>query len=272
MTIDIDRYVDIEAGVGAGAAGASSGGAGFNPGSLGKALYLALDPLNRDSLTLDDQGFLTAFLDTAGNRSFTPPNQAGSPLYDPTGFNGFPGLVFDGVNDYLRWVGALNIPAPFTVWAIVNTQDLPNTGTKVLIDYGDGQINTTFSLRSAGGGGNTYRYLYMRVPRQDAVATINNDNPANPYFGYCLVRADVENGLAGSPRHQLYLNDLPGVDNNILPILMATSTTWIGANANTTSPSVFSKMTLGGLWFTAPLGHDTDEANAMEAFMRARLI
>lgn len=266
MTIDIDRYVDVTAGVAVGAAGSSSGGAGFDPGSLGHDLYLSLDPADTDTVTLDGSGYVTRLTDSVGGRQFDAPNQAGSPLFDPTGFNGFPGIKPDGVNDWLNYEAGLNIPAPFEIFYLYNALRT-GAGTDTLFDWGTGDNSQTLSLRSLNAS--TLRYSALRIPRQDAIATVNNQAADRPFVGLNLLHGVVYSGLVGTPQHQLYVNGVAGTSNNILPIFLNS-----GARCRLFSRAdgafYLANGIFGGMWITALL--DTERRAKMLANLRARLV
>ena len=116
----------------------------WNPLQLGADL-LAWWSADRSDSIITGTGGVVSWVDVKNGYVATQGTSGSRPAYSPTGFGGFPCIVFDGTDDELT-VASCPLPTgatPAEVWAVANQSALvADTGTRQLLSYG-GTSNAT---------------------------------------------------------------------------------------------------------------------------------
>lgn len=119
------------------------GGGGWSPSILGSSL-LAWWTADRADLVTVSGAAVTNWKDVRNAYDMAQSVSASRPTYSATGFNGFPGITFDGVDDCLEMAsqpfgtGAIDVE----VWAIVQQDALvADTGDRMVFAFGADTVN-----------------------------------------------------------------------------------------------------------------------------------
>ena len=98
---------------------------------------------------------MTAWADRKNGHTPTQSAPGSKPIYAPIGFNGRPGIVFDGVDDYLQMLGTIPFPqgtVPCEIWTLADFT-AGNPVTSSIIGWGDGvAANANRAIRRLGTG------------------------------------------------------------------------------------------------------------------------
>lgn len=119
------------------------GGGAWSPARLGASLLGWWDAERADKLTLSGSS-VTTWADIVGGYAATQALGAAKPTYSATGFNGRPGIPFDGVDDELTLAG---VPFPSgaaasRVWLLLDQTALPaDTAVRYPFAYGNGSAS-----------------------------------------------------------------------------------------------------------------------------------
>jgi hypothetical protein len=168
------------------------GGDAFTPSQLGSSLIAWFDADRSDSIT-QSSGLVSAWNDLITGFSLVQTSAAQKPIYSATGYNGRPGVTFDGTDDILL---SANFPAsyptsadPCWMWAVVDQQRAaasPNTGT--IFQYGDPGLtaNTRRISREQSGAENRFACMIGT-----GAGTSTSINPSVVFLGrhYVLGKA-----------------------------------------------------------------------------------
>lgn len=117
----------------------------WNPLQLGADLLAWWSADRNDSIIRTGGTPIVSWVDVKNGYVATQGVSGSRPAYSPTGFGGFPCIVFDGTDDELT-VASCPLPTgatPAEVWAVANQSALvADTGTRQLLSYG-GTSNAT---------------------------------------------------------------------------------------------------------------------------------
>lgn len=155
------------------------------PGVLGPSLLAMWDAERVDTLTLSGANVVT-WRDRVLGLAPTQPLGASRPIWSANSFNGRPGVIFDGADDYLEG-GAVGLPVAANaseLWMLVDqaapASDL--TTARPALEYGGATAPTRRGLRRA---------LDLSTSQSRAAATVNssvNRNTAVLFEGRKVVR------------------------------------------------------------------------------------
>lgn len=122
---------------------------------LGSSLIAIWDAEASGSIT-ENGNLVGSWRDTKGGLTPTQAISGSKPVYSATAFNGRPGLIVDGVDDYLELTGVGGLPigaAPCEIWALVDqTSDSTITTARNVIAWGN-DTNTSRRLRKTVASG-----------------------------------------------------------------------------------------------------------------------
>lgn len=148
---------------------------------------------------------------------------SGAPAWSATSFNGFPGIAFDGVDDYYT-LASVPFPTganPSEIWIVCSQDALPaDTTSRRLFGYG-GNINPTARIfqRVVTGGVNR-----IRANVGDGAVGQAIDNTTVDFSSRHLLRLSV-----GATASSLYVDGGSAINLSVVP---ATGTTRTRAGAS----------------------------------------
>ena len=185
-------------------------GPAFTPLDLGEALHDLWDAERGGDLTLSG-GAVTAWASARNGYLAVQATSAARPLWSATGFNGRPGVSFDGIDDELTYEGVGLFPigaTPCEIWWL-GSQDAPasDTGVRYAFAYGGGGTSVNRALRRSVPFGNNAANANVG---SGSVVTVSSA-PGN-YDGRCVHRLVV--GAAGS---RVDLNGVAGSTTGVVP-------------------------------------------------------
>ena len=104
-----------------------------------------------DSSTITTAGgSVSAWNDKSGNaRNATQATSANQPTHSTTGFNGLPGVTFDGTNDTM--IHGLNTGGPFSLVAVYKTGSLQGTYRGIMAAGPNNSSGNMLLMRNFGG-------------------------------------------------------------------------------------------------------------------------
>ena len=148
----------------------------WTPFHLGDALLGYWDAEDSASITLSGSN-VTAWADRKGGYTPTQATVANQPTWSATAMNGRPGLVFDGVDDFLELTPApASFPIganPSEIWVLVN-QAAPGTsaGLKTAIGYGSTSAARQIARVDASGTSRARAVIGYGANSANAIDTI----------------------------------------------------------------------------------------------------
>lgn len=233
----------------------------WTPIDLGSSLYDMWDAELAGTLTLS--GAVVDAWNSVKNGYLT--NQtlsASKPVYSATGFNGRPGIVFDGQDDYLNFEGVGVLPtgaAPCEIWALMD-QPLPSSTvtTGLIICYGGTAGSSRRRLTRGVPSGDVNR---VQVGVGDGTTEVTRSNLNVEFSGRHVVR-----GIVSGTTAKVVVDGVDDVTANVVP---ATGTTRTRIGTNTAaSPAGFVQGTISLIAVTTLLS--TDQAAQMLAYLKSR--
>jgi len=121
----------------------------YNPGTALGADLLAWWDASHTSRIIGSPGVST-WLDAVAGYNLVQATPAAQPVYSATNFGGAPGLMFDGVDDFLN-MESVPFPtgaAPSEVWGLVqNDMDAADTTTRNFVGYGGNGVSVSTGVR-----------------------------------------------------------------------------------------------------------------------------
>jgi hypothetical protein len=185
---------------------------------------------------------------------------SGAPAWSATSFNGFPGITFDGVDDYYT-LASVPFPTganPCEIWIVCSQDALPaDTTSRRLFGYG-GTANPAARLfqRIVTGGVNR-----IRANVGDGAVGQAIDNTTVDFSSRHLLRLSV-----GATASSLYVDGGSAIDLSVVP---ATGTTRvrIGASQADTAASFWSGK-VRDIVVTGPLS--SDDAASLQSYLLDR--
>ena len=125
----------------------------WTPAALGSSLALWLDADDVSTITLNGSN-VSQWNDKSGNgRNVSQATAANQPTYTPSGLNGRPAVVFDGVNDYLAAASPL-IGTTHSLF-FVFTPTIENAAGSVFGQWSAGQTGRFLFIVNHNSGGTT---------------------------------------------------------------------------------------------------------------------
>lgn len=203
---------------------------------------------------------VSAWIDRKAGRSLVQGTDAARPAYSVTGFNGSPGLTFDGTDDYLELASQ---PFPSgagvaEIWAVVSQDALvADTTTRPLLGYGgvNGQVSRLFQ-RVVTSGTNRARAVVG-----DGATGQQLNNTAVDFSGRHVLRLSV-----GATASNLYVDSDTAVNLSVVP---ATGTTRVRlGSSQADTPSGFWNGKVRDVVITAALS--TNRAAELQQLLLAR--
>lgn len=211
---------------------------------------------------------VTAWADRKAGYSATQGVGALRPDYSATGFNGVPGLTFDGADDYLECVDAAFLAAlpsgaaAGEIWAVVQQDDVAtDTTVRIIGGYGGATSASRRAVeRSVNVGVNR-----PRVAAGDGATAITVSNAA--------VAMDTRHVIRGIFTPTTIRADIDGIAGSTTAVVPATTNTRVrfGAISNT-SPSNCLKGKLRHLIFISGLLTGTPEALMTQWALSQRML
>lgn len=177
---------------------------------------------------------------------------AAQPIWNATSFNGFPGITYDGVDDFLGFFGTIStIPVGANAgeewWVVDQLTAAAVTGSTYLGTIGGGSNNNVrASVRAVVSGTNRFRVV-------DSNITI--PGPTTVFFSRCIVRATYTGALSTTE-----INTVAGTPTAVTSAIAAT-TIRFGASQTATS---FGNFVFKERIFLPPL--TAAQATALYAF------
>lgn len=227
----------------------------FAPASL-TALFDEWDAEQAASLTLVGS-VVSAWRTTRNAYSAEQATSSSRPAWSATGFNGRPGLSFDGVDDHMTLTGVGNFPTgatPCEIWALVDqTALVADTTVRNVFSYGDtGGSPSRRMQRRVGSGVNRASGQVTNLVASNTLVDLSGRHVVRVRIGATAIQTDVD-GVAGAS----------------VAAVPATGTTRarIGASEATTPGNFFAGV-INYIGVFAPL--TTSEAAQMTAFLKAR--
>lgn len=185
---------------------------------------------------------------------------SGAPTWSATSFNGFPGITFDGVDDYYTLAGA-PFPTganPSEVWVVCSQDALvADTATRPLFGYGgvNGQLSRIFQ-RVVTSSSNRVRGIVG-----DGTTGQQLNNTTVDFSGRHLLRLSI-----GATASNLYVNGGSATNLSVVP---ATGTTRIRVGASQAdTPTGFWNGKIRDIVVTRPLS--ADDAPALQSYLLDR--
>jgi hypothetical protein len=139
--------------------GASSPVPVYDPvAALGSDGIAWWNPDRSDLITKDGSNLIGSYTDVIGGYTVTQATGSAKPTYASTGFNGFPGISTDGIDDTLAFMTALPaaIPigaTPCEIWAVVQNADQGSTTSRMVAGYGGATNGRALGRAIAGPKG-----------------------------------------------------------------------------------------------------------------------
>lgn len=225
------------------------------PYDLGASLLGYWDAEVYDTLTLSGAS-VTKWADLIAGYAPTTALSASWPTYSANSFNGRPGIVFDGIDDFLAVSVSNTFPIGSNgseIWALVRQDSLPADTTTRNIFYYQGTSNQRRSLnRNVVSGVNRAQGIIGT----GAAAAVAAGPTSAAFSGIHVVRLAV-----GATSSTCSVDGTAGVAASIVP---STVSTMMGISTVAAS----FKGTMNAILVTAPL--TADQATQLRAFLMAR--
>lgn len=235
----------------------------FVPSSLGSACYAWWDAEWLPSLTLS-AGAVSAWASRVGSaQSFVQATSTRRPLFDATGHNGRPAVVFDGVDDYLE-LASHSLPSGSTaceIWMVLDQRTLASvTGSVDIFDYGGGATVSRRVRRAVASGVNR-----LALQNGTGSATTSLTISAGDFSGRHVVRVQFTGTNLVGQVDNLATNTVASI-----PGTASAARARIGATDSSTTPTAgtYSNVAISSIVVTAPL--DSTQAANMLTYLSRR--
>lgn len=189
---------------------------------------------------------VSSWKDNVAGYNATQATGSAQPAFSATGFNGAPGVTFDGVDDFLNSTDAALLAAlpaganGSELWVLV---DDGGSGTRVFTCYGNGST----TIRAIGASGSAPRRPFVAIG--DGAAQQNLTSTTNVALGRHIQRLEV-----GATSSNMYMDNVLDPISPLAVVPASTSSKFrIGANANGTVGN-FAQGTYAAVFATKPLG------------------
>lgn len=235
------------------------GGVAWTPVALGAALLAWWTADRADLLTLSGAQ-VTSWKDVVAGYDMAQGVSAARPVYSATGWNGFPGISSDGVDDELT-LGSVSWPsgaAPSELWALVQQDALvADTTSRTALSYGGASTASGRGLRRVVSGGANRGALAVG---DGAVLTTDTETTVN------LSTRHVMRGIIGGAASTVSVDAATTSGSAVVPNTSTSRTRLFAANAS--AASLFWNGKARDFLITQPLS--IDQAVQLAAYLNAR--
>jgi hypothetical protein len=230
----------------------------WTPLDLGASLIAYWDA--ERGVTLNRSGALVnTWADAQGGLAPAQGVSGAKPQYDPIGFNGRPGVSFDGIDDYLNVASTGALPAgsdPCEIWALVDQKANLDATTRRVIEYGAGSNSGRLLAKTGSSSANDFGAFCGSgaavFSSQERTVNFLGRHVIRGLYTPTTVRAEIDGVAAG------LANGVPAT---------ATTRTALGSSSTSTASAFFQGM-ISAVIITGPL--TSDQAAKLAAFLKTR--
>lgn len=230
----------------------------WTPADLGASLLAYWDAEQIATFSLSGS-LVNSWADAKGGLTPAQAVSGAKPQYDPVGFNGRPGVSFDGIDDYLNIASTGALPAgadACEMWALVDQKaNLDAIGRRVC-EYGNGFQTARFLGKVASSTANRFGAY-----AGNGSAALTSQETTPTFSGRHVVR-----GLFTSTSVQAEVDGVAAPSTAVVP---ATSQTRLAiGSGSAATASNFFQGTISAVVITGPL--TSDQAAKLATFLKTR--